>query len=195
LNEERRLVEEAQRGSQEAFEAIVRRHERKVFQLAYGFVRDRAAADDLAQEIFLKVYVSLAKFHGRSEFGTWLYRIAINHIKDFLRKAGRKKEVSLQEFEDSLFPVAEIPEGRERAELEELRRRALYRVLETLPAKYRMILTLRDIEGLSYSEVARALKTSLGTVDSRLHRARKILRERMARFLEREGGGHEMSES
>ncbi len=186
------LVRQAQQGSRGAFEELVKRYERKVFHLAYGFVQDRATADDLAQEVFIKAYFALAKFHFKSEFGTWLYRIAVNHIKDHLRKTARKKEVSLEE-------VAELPviggdeiKEREDMRIQDERKKIIFRVLAALPEKYRTILTLRDVRGLSYEEVASTLAVSPGTVDSRLHRARKMLRKKMAPFVGPEGGANEM---
>ena len=100
----------------EAFEAIVKRYEKKVFHLAYSFVQDRASADDLAQDIFVKMYFSLPKFHFKSEFGTWLYRIAVNHIKDHLRKVSRRKEVSLEEFEEMSVRHGRRTRAKEREE-------------------------------------------------------------------------------
>jgi RNA polymerase sigma-70 factor (ECF subfamily) len=190
--EDTSLVEQAQQGSRDAFEALIKRYERKVFHLAYGFVQDRAAADDLAQEVFIKAYFALPKFHFKSEFGTWLYRIAVNHIKDHLRKTARKKEVSLEEIADLPFAGPdEIREREERQDHDE-RKKVIFRVLEGLPEKYRTILTLRDVRGLSYEEVAAVLAISRGTVDSRLHRARKLLRKKMGPYLGSQGGAHEL---
>jgi RNA polymerase sigma-70 factor (ECF subfamily) len=186
------LVRQAQQGSRGAFEDLVKRYERKVFHLAYGFVQDRATADDLAQEVFIKAYFALSKFHFKSEFGTWLYRIAVNHIKDHLRKTARKKEVSLEDVAE--LPVTGGDEIKEREEMrvQDERKKVVFRVLAALPEKYRTILTLRDVRGLSYEEVAAILAVSPGTVDSRLHRARKMLRKKMAPFVGPEGGANEM---
>lgn len=185
--EDKELVERARDGDRDAFEGLVRKYEAKVYHLAYGFVQDRAAADDLAQDVFLKVYLSLGKFHFRSEFGTWLYRLAVNHIKDHLRKTARKREVSLDDVAEAAFPAADDVREREDAKIRDDRRRAVLKVLETLPAKYRVILTLRDVEGLPYETIADTLSISPGTVDSRLHRARKMLLKKMAPYLDREG--------
>jgi len=185
--DEKILVEQARKGRQDAFETLVRMYNRKVFALAYGFVRDQAAADDLAQEIFLKVYQALPNFRVESEFGTWLYRIAVNHVKDFLRKSGRRKTVSLDQVGDGPLAVGDGADARILEREEEERRAAVRRVLETLPPKYRLILTLRDVEGLPYEEVARVLAIAPGTVDSRLHRARKMLRKKMTPYLNMEG--------
>jgi len=190
--EEKTLVEQARQGSHEAFEAIVKRYEKKVFHLAYSFVRSRASADDLAQEVFVKAYFALPKFHFKSEFGTWLYRIAVNHIKDYLRKVSRRKEVSLEEFEEVPFAADDQVKEKERRQAEEQKKKIVFQVLETLPPKYRMVLTLRDVRGYSYEEITRVLKVSPGTVDSRLHRARKLLREKMTPYLGGEGGAYEV---
>jgi RNA polymerase sigma-70 factor (ECF subfamily) len=190
--EEKALIEAARLGSREAFETIVKRYEKKVFHLAFSFVRDRASADDLAQEVFVKTYFALPKFHFKSEFGTWLYRIAANHIKDHLRKVSRRKEVSIEEFEDVAFVTDDQVQERERRQAEDQRKKIVFRVLATLPPKYRMILTLRDIRGFSYEEITKILKISPGTVDSRLHRARKLLRNKMTPYLGAEGGAYEV---
>jgi RNA polymerase sigma-70 factor, ECF subfamily len=190
--EEKALIEAARLGSREAFETIVKRYEKKVFHLAFSFVRDRASADDLAQEVFVKAYFALPKFHFKSEFGTWLYRIAANHIKDHLRKVSRRKEVSIEEFKDVAFVSDDQVKERERIQAEDQRKKIVFRVLATLPQKYRMILTLRDIRGFSYEEITRILKISPGTVDSRLHRARKLLRNKMTPYLGAEGGAYEV---
>jgi RNA polymerase sigma-70 factor, ECF subfamily len=185
--EDRQLVERARQGDRGAFEELVRKYEAKVFHLAYGFVQDRAGADDLSQEVFLKVWLSLSKFHFRSEFGTWLYRLAVNHIKDHLRKTARKREVPLDEISEAAFPVADDVREREEARVRDDRRKAVLKVLDSLPAKYRVILTLRDVEGMSYESITETLSISPGTVDSRLHRARKMLLKKMTPYLEKEG--------
>jgi RNA polymerase sigma-70 factor (ECF subfamily) len=186
------LIAQARQGRREAFEVLVKRYESKVYHLAYGFVQDRASADDLAQEIFIKIYFSLAKFHFKSEFKTWLYRLSVNHIKDHLRKTARKKEVSLEEFGDMPIAAEDEVKERERAQVEDERKKIAFRVLRSLPDKYRTILTLRDVRGLSYEEVAATLAISPGTVDSRLHRARKMLRKKMAPYLGAEGGADDL---
>jgi len=186
--EDKALIEKARDGDRAAFEAIVKRYENKVFHLAYSFVQDRASADDLAQDIFVKIYVSLQKFHFKSEFGTWLYRLAVNYIKDHLRKTSRRREVSLEEVKEMSFATDDGHAQKEREEDDAERRRAVMTVLETLPPKYRMILTLRDVRGLSYGEIVRTLNLSPGTVDSRLHRARRMLLRKMAPYLSEEGG-------
>ncbi|MGB8951920.1 MAG: sigma-70 family RNA polymerase sigma factor [Candidatus Aminicenantales bacterium] len=190
--DDRELVEQAKSGSHEAFAILVKRYEKKVFHLAYQFTRDQAVADDLAQEVFIKAYCALPKFQFRSEFGTWLYRIVVNHIKDYLRKRTRAKEIAFPLREDNRLLEVDEWKKKEEAQIEEYRRTLVTQGLESLPRKYHLIITLRDIQGLSYGEIAEILKISPGTVDSRLHRARKLLRKKMASLLSHKGGGHEV---
>ena len=190
--DERELVRLAKDGSREAFAELVAKYQSKVFSMAMSFIRNREAADDAAQEVFLKAYLALPKFHMKSEFGTWLYRIAVNHVKDVLRRRGRAKEVPLDDVAEVSVTdenALEKAEGEREAE----RRRALVRdSVQALPDKYRVIVTLRDIQGLPYEEIARVLRLSQGTVDSRLHRARKMLRRKLAPVLSQEGGSREL---
>ena len=192
--EEEQLVRLAQEGSPAAFEELVTKYQPKVFSMALSFTRNREAADDLAQEIFLKAYLALPRFHGRSEFGTWLYRISVNHIKDFLRKKGRAKEVSLDDVPEVSFSDREQTEKAQEERETEARRTLVQRFVQSLPEKYRVIVTLRDIQGLAYEDISRILRLSPGTVDSRLHRARRMLRLRLAPYLTAEGGANELSQ-
>jgi RNA polymerase sigma-70 factor (ECF subfamily) len=187
--DEKELIRRSQAGDGEAFGVLVERYKSKVFSLVYGFARDRTVADDLAQEVFIKAYYSLPKFKSESGFGTWLYRIAVNHAKDYLRKSkGHQKDVSLEDAgEKALTAENKSPEEKR---LDEGRRLVIQDALARLPEKYRVILTLRDIDGLSYEEISAILKLSPGTVDSRLHRARRKLREKLAGRLDGQGGDH-----
>ncbi|OGD09039.1 MAG: hypothetical protein A2Y86_00745, partial [Candidatus Aminicenantes bacterium RBG_13_62_12] len=172
------LIRRSRDGDREAFAVLVRTYQVKVHRLAYGFTRNDAQADDLAQDIFLKAWLGLPKFHFRSGFGTWLYRIAVNHLKDHLRKRASSREVPLEEAGVDAASRAVPADNAESLERE--RRAGLVRdCLAGLPDKFRMILTLRDVQGLSYEEVSRVLGLSAGTVDSRLFRARKLLREKV----------------
>jgi RNA polymerase sigma-70 factor (ECF subfamily) len=192
--EEKQLVRLAQEGSPAAYEELVAKYQTKVFSMALSFTRNREAADDLAQEIFLKAYLALPRFHGKSEFGTWLYRIAINHVRDFLRKKGRAKEVSLDDVPEISFSDREQSEKAEQEREREARRTLVQTFVRSLPEKYRVIVTLRDIQGLAYDEISRILKLSPGTVDSRLHRARRMLRVKLAPYMTGEGGANELSQ-
>jgi len=190
--EENRLVEQSKQGDEEAFGVLVQKYKTKVFNLAYSFTRDQETADDLAQEVFIKVYYALEKFKFQSGFGTWIYRIAVNHFKDYLRKHTKERHVSLEKLgREPSQPEEEIKKKEMDHETAD-RKKLLYQALRSLPEKHQVILTLRDIQGHSYEEIASILKLSAGTVDSRLHRARKMLRKKIAPFLSQEGGNHEM---
>jgi RNA polymerase sigma-70 factor, ECF subfamily len=192
--DDRTLVESACRGDRSAFEALVKKYETKVYHLAFSFVRDPATAEDLAQDVFVKAYLHLSEFRFDSEFGTWLYRVAVNQIKDHLRKVGRRKEVSLEDVPEGRFAGEDPNRIRDEARENERRRAAVHGALETLPPKYAVILTLRDVQGMSYEEIVQTLKISPGTVDSRLHRARRLLHKKMAPVL-KEGFGVEGGEA
>ncbi len=189
--EERKLVELAREGREDAYAELVRAYQSKVFSMAYGFTGNRESADDLTQEVFLKAYLALPRFRFGSTFGTWLYRVAVNHFRDFLRKRSKVKEVSLEAVREPAA-VGDAVATMEKEREDERRRNLVRRELATLPDKYRIVLTLRDVEGLPYDEIARVLGLSPGTLDSRLHRARKRLRMKLAPALGREGETHEM---
>ena len=189
--EERRLVELAREGREDAYAELVRAYQSRIFNMAYGFTGNRESADDLTQEIFLKAYLALPRFRFGSTFGTWLYRIAVNHIRDFHRKGRKVKEVSLEAVGEPA--AADASRALENERENERRRSLVRRELAKLPEKYRIVLTLRDVEGLPYEEIARILRLSPGTLDSRLHRARKMLRKKVAPAIGREGEeAHEM---
>ncbi len=187
--DEQELIRRSQQGDGEAFGQIIERYKSKVFNLAYGMIGDRSEADDLAQEVFIKAYYALPKFQFRSEFGTWLYRIAVNHVRDYLRKnKHRLDELSIDKLGETI-PGASDASFEER-QLADRRRRLVQTALGRLPEKYRTILALRDMQGMPYEEISRLLAISPGTVDSRLHRARKKLRERLAAVVGGQGGDY-----
>jgi RNA polymerase sigma-70 factor (ECF subfamily) len=190
--DEKKVVRLAQEGSEDAFAELVRSYQSKVFSMALSFTRNREAADDLAQEVFLKAYLALPKFRFKSEFGTWLYRISANHIKDYLRKKGKVREISLDEVRE----LASADQGQavliEEEKEAEARKSLVRELVESLPEKYRMIITLRDIQGLAYERISEILNLSPGTVDSRLFRARRMLRKKLIPYMDRQGGAYEM---
>jgi len=186
--DEKELVRRSKDGDEEAFEALVNAYKTKVFNMAYSLTRNRDAADDLAQEVFIKAYFALPKFKEKSRFGTWLYRIAANHTKDYLRRIGPLKLVS---FEEITAIPAEKDNGilqKEKEQEQEQKRKIVHAALDTLPEKYRIIISFRDMQGMAYAEISRILNISPGTVDSRLHRARKMLRRKVRLYAGSEGG-------
>ena len=178
---DRELVEKAKQGDQEAFEQLVLSNQNKVYALALRLCGDREEAADLAQEAFVKAWQGLASFQGESSFATWVYRLTTNVCIDHLRKQKRREEVApAVSLDDEEAGWAE-PVDRENDPqllLERSERgKALARGLEKLPDWQRRALVLRELSGLSYQEIAQALDIDLGTVKSRIARARLNLRE------------------
>ena len=186
--QEREIVNRVISGDTEAFEALVLEHQNKVYSLALRMVGNEEDARDMAQEAFIRAYGSLAGFRGDSKFSVWLYRLTSNICIDFLRSRGKKRTMSMtwagDEGEDA--GELEIPDETwsPESQLERsLTRESVRRGLESLSPQYREILLLREINGLSYAEIAGALSLEEGTVKSRIFRARKKLCD----FLLREG--------
>lgn len=185
--EELEIILRVRAGDTDAFEALVLEHQNKVYSLALRMVGNEEDARDMAQEAFIRAFNSLASFRGESKFSVWLYRLTSNICIDFLRGRAKRRTVSLSwEDEDGEEGELEIPDERfspearlERTELRESVRRGL----DSLSPEYREILLLREINGLSYDEISRALNLEEGTVKSRIFRGRKKLSE----FLIREG--------
>ena len=190
--DEKDLVRRSKDGDDEAFGVLVKKYKTKVYHLAYSLTQDAQAADDLAQEVFIKAYFALDKFREKSEFGTWIYRIAVNHCRDFLRKKNRMTQIPLENIIGKISAQEDDPHPEEKDKEEEQRRETVHTAIQTLPDKYRVILSLRDIQDFSYNEIIKILDISPGTVDSRLHRARKMLRKKLEPFFSYKGEGHEM---
>lgn len=176
------LVERARGGDEEAFAGLVHRHRQRAFAVAYRLVRQREDALDIAQEAFVRAYQSLPSFKGEARFSTWLHRIVVNLALDHLR---RQPQREAGEYRDArgleaaaVQVVAPAPNPQEAAEAREARR-LIQEGLAALPAEQRTALVLREIEGLSYKEIAAAMRCSIGTVMSRLHYARRKMQERL----------------
>jgi RNA polymerase sigma-70 factor (ECF subfamily) len=178
--DEASLVDRLRRGDPRAFEDLVIAYQHRVFGVALRMLANRAEAEELAQEVFLRVHRAVGEFRGESKLSTWLYAIAsrlcLNRLASGERRIARHGEATLARLASSEnSPVEEV----ERSELET----ALHRAITELSDERRIVVVLRDLEGLSYEEIAAALELELGTVRSRLHRARMDLREKLERFL------------
>ncbi len=167
------LVQRMRVGDADALRSIVERYQDRIFALIFGIVRDRHEVEDVAQEVFLKVFRRIHAFDGRSRFYTWLYRVAANSAKDHVKKRSRRPSVALDDNAGIPSMLRSPAENAERSEL----RLAVRAAINTLPGRYREVLTLREIEGLTYNEIAAILRVSMGTVESRLHRARARLKQ------------------
>lgn len=174
------LVQRAQGGEIAAFNTLVIRHQNAAYSLAFRFLRTREAAEDVTQEAFVRAWRAIDTFRG-DRFRSWLLRIVANAARDELRRRKRRPQRSLDETWDdpdmaSIDPVEPGLGPQERAEQTELRG-VLERALAELPEEWRMVVLLSDVHGMSYEEVADAVDAPLGTVKSRLSRARARLRQ------------------
>ena len=178
-DEELHIIRRARSGDMRAFETLVLDNQKNVYNLALKMLGSEEDAKDAAQETFLRAYRSLDSFHSDSRFSVWLYRTASNVCIDFLRRKKRRAEISMTfSNEEDGKSELEIPDERfsPEAMLEKAERiRSLREGLQKLPEEYRRILTMREVGGMSYEELAQILELELGTVKSKLFRARKKL--------------------
>ena len=186
---DQQLVERAQRGDKQAFELLVGKYQRKLARLLSRFIRDATEVEDVTQEAFIKAYRALPTFRGDSAFYTWLYRIGINTAKNYLAAMGRRAptttEIDSEEAEgyedgDQLRDL-NTPENqmmsRQVAE-------TVNQTLESLPEELRSAITLREIEGLSYDDIADIMNCPIGTVRSRIFRAREAIAAKLRPLLD-----------
>lgn len=182
------LVERAKRGEREAFDALVRKYQHRIVSLVSRYVADPSEALDVTQEVFLKAYRALPGFRGDSAFYTWLYRIAVNAAKNHLVAQSRRPPGEDIAAEDALWMEQEsrlkdydTPEG---LLLSEEIERTVAEAIASLPEDLRTAITLREVEGLSYEEIAEAMGCPIGTVRSRIFRAREAIDRRLRPLLE-----------
>jgi len=194
-SDELALVQAAKNGDLSAFEQLVKRYDRNIFRIAQHITQNREDAEDVMQDAFLKAYENLEQFQGNSKFYTWLVRIAVNESLMKLRRRRTDKTVSLDqeiETEEDTMPreVADWSPNPEQLYKQGELKEILTKTINGLPASFRTVFVLRDVEGLSTEETAEALGLSVPAVKSRLLRARLQLRERLNRyFKKRKNGG------
>ena len=186
---DRQLVMRAQRGDKRAFELLVEKYQRKLGRLLARFIRDPAEVEDVTQEAFIKAYRALPGFRGDSAFYTWLYRIGINTAKNYLMALGRRAPTSTE-------VEAEDAEGFEDGEqlrdintpesllLSKEIAQTVNATIDELPEELRTAIQLREIEGMSYEDIARIMDCPIGTVRSRIFRAREAIAERLRPLLD-----------
>ena len=193
--QEAAIVRKVLGGDANAFETLVLEYEKNVYNIALRMTGNSEDAADMTQEAFIKAYNSLQSFRGDSKFSVWLYRIVSNVCLDFLRSKNRRPTVSLSveddDGEDAQLDVADESQSPELLLDRKLMRDSVRRGLDSLPPDYRQILLLREIQGLSYDEIAQALSLEVGTVKSRIFRARK----RLCTFLIDDGNISDFSSS
>ncbi|HKK02881.1 MAG TPA: RNA polymerase sigma factor RpoE [Gammaproteobacteria bacterium] len=182
------LVERVQQGDKAAFDILVGQYQHKIIKLVQRYVRDQDEALDVAQEAFIKAYRALASFRGESAFYTWMYRIAINTAKNHLASRKRRAEDFELDLQDpdqyeahGRLREGDTPEG---LALSEEIRETVNTAIETLPEDLRTAIVLREIEGMSYEEIAGAMDCPVGTVRSRIFRAREAIDKRLKPLLD-----------
>ncbi len=186
--EETEMISRCQEGDQQALKEIFDKYQKKVYRIAYGVVRQREEALDIVQEVFIKLFHSIKNFRGRSQFYTYLYRMTMNTAIDHTRKMGKQTVSSLDE-EGSFEPSDSVEKGPERILLQKELEKQVKWAMDKLPSEQRAALIFRDVEGLSYQEMAEAMGSSIGTVMSRLHYGRKRLQELLKDYVGLQGRG------
>ena len=176
------LITTFQSGDHNVYRFLVERHQERIRNLLFSIFHDRDFIDDLAQEVFIKAYQALPRFRFEASFYTWLYRIAVNKSRDELRKKKLRRFFSFQTLDEGIEKEVNVrlsvaPEDRDTQELVALG-------LQSLPEKFRTAVVLKDIDGLSYEEIAEVMQCELGTVKSRISRARSMLRKALKPLLE-----------
>ena len=186
---DQQLVERAQRGDKRAFDLLVSKYQRKLGRLLSRFIRDPAEVEDVAQEAFIKAYRALPSFRGDSAFYTWLYRIGINTAKNYLVALGRRAP-TVTEFDSE--EAESFEDGEQLRDINTPESVLMSKeigstvnaAMEDLPEDLRTAITLREIEGLSYEEIASIMNCPIGTVRSRIFRAREAIAARLRPLLE-----------
>lgn len=189
--DERRLIRRLKAREERAFREFVDIHQERVFNLVFRMLGNRQEAEDVSQEVFVTVFKAIGSFRGESKLSTWLYRIAANHAKNRLKYLARRRSRRQSSIDD-------VPEGElhrstgalsqqpDRVAMGHQLEALVQRALTTMDEDYRLIIVLRDVENLSYDEIAEISGLAMGTVKSRLHRARAALKKELTR-LQRKG--------
>jgi len=181
------LVLRVQQGDKKAYDLLVLKYQHKIIQLVNRYVKDPSEAQDVAQETFIKAYRALGSFRGESAFFTWLYRIAINTAKNYLVSRSRRNvDSQIDVFDAEQVEQAPQLRGMETPEnllLNEEIAQVIQQAIEQLPEEMRIAITLREFEGLSYEEIAQAMDCPVGTVRSRIFRAREAIDSKLTPLL------------
>lgn len=183
------LVARVQRGDKGAFDLLVRKYQHKVAKLISRYLSNRAEVEDITQEVFIKAFRGLPGFRGESAFYTWLYRIAVNTAKNYLESQGRRPpgtgiDIESAELLDSMESLRDVATP-ERDMLTGEIADTVNRAIAALPPDLRTAITLRDLDGLSYEEIAQVMECPIGTVRSRIFRAREAIDKQLRPLLER----------
>ena len=177
---EQQLIDAAIAGDSYAFEQLVQPLEGRIYAVALRMCQNREDAQDCMQEAMIRIYRALSGFKGQSSFSTWVYRITMNTCLDELRRRKARKSTSLDNLVDAGWSPSDETDTPERHAVQSEQRRTIERAIADLPEDMRAAIVLRDIQGLAYDEIAAALDVNVGTVKSRISRARERLREKLS---------------
>jgi RNA polymerase sigma-70 factor (ECF subfamily) len=188
-NNETELLEKCIQGDNKAFEELIEQYSQRLFNVIYRIVSNKHDADDIYQNVVFKAYKSIKNFKIKSSFFTWIYRIAVNECLDTIKKSNNNNIVYIDkpiETDDSEITTQIMDKSggpEEKYENKELRGKIIF-ALESIKEDFKIVIVLRDIQGLSYEEIAEILKCPEGTVKSRLNRARDMLKSKLKNLLE-----------
>lgn len=176
---ENKLIERASGGDPSAFNRLMEAHERRMYAVALRMCSNREDAQDCLQEAMLRIYRSISGFKGQSSFATWVYRITMNTCLDELRRKKNKQNTSLDSLLDTGWSPRDESASPEKRAIQSETRRVLHEEIQALPEDMRSAIVLRDLQGLSYEEIAQVLDINVGTIKSRISRGREKLREKL----------------
>lgn len=180
---DQQLVERVKRGDKRAFDLLVLKYQYRVQALIGRYVRDQSDAEDVAQDAFIKAYRALKNFRGDSQFYTWLYRIAVNTAKNYLVAKGRRPPADDVDIEDAEYQgggeILHDADSPEREVMRDELQEVVMKAINHLPDDLKAAITLRELEGLSYEEIAEVMQCPVGTVRSRIFRAREAVNEKI----------------
>lgn len=183
------LIAEVQKGNKQAFDTLVIKYQYRVFKLVARYISDPSEVLDVTQETFIKAYKALSHFRGDSSFYTWLYRIAVNTAKNFLVARGRR-------LPESAFEISEIEQFLSKSNVKEYStpertliydemQHMMFEIIDDLPSDLRTAIMLRELEGMSYEEIAEIMRCPVGTVRSRIFRARETIEKKIKPYMSR----------
>lgn len=184
---DKQLVEKVQKGDKRAFDMLVIKYQHKIFSIISRYIKDSAEVHDVAQEAFIKAYRAIGNFRGDSAFYTWIYRIAINTAKNYLVSRGRRPPASDVDMDDAEFyagsDMLQDNASPEQQLMRDQLEAVVYKAIQSLPEDLRTAVSLREMDGLSYEEIAEVMSCPVGTVRSRIFRAREHIDKQMSPLM------------
>lgn len=189
MHTEKELIIEMKHGNKDAFEKIIEKYQNRIFTLCYRYTGNKEDAEDLAQDVFVKLFKKINQYNNKSSFSTWLFQIGNNTCKDFLRKKQKESQIKIADHiwldDEEVKPERFIEKKTPESQLEDKEKMlVLKETINKLTPEYKMVIIMREFQDLSYEEISHTLNYSVGTIKSRLSRARKALKEKYKEVLE-----------